>query len=328
MADLKVLINAMNDNALERVYVFTGEESGLIGEYVGELKTRFKQVIETDDIKFVNEDSQFYSLFGGGKMYLLKQTGLFNKAAEDDFINLLVKFYKQKANMIVFVESKVDGRLKQVAALGDKSLIEFKKLSEAQMNAVITGTATKLGKMITKDLARYLAELCNYDYATVMNELTKLAYAGTDKKISQELINEVVTKQIHTVIFEISSYVSMEQYDKALELYDTLLLRKESPLVILSLLFRQYRLLYQIAALKADGYSMQDIAEACEVKPFVITKNINICKFSIGKLKALVRACSHIDYMIKSGRCKDVLAVKLFILIASMTEDEICQIIQ
>ena len=92
------------------------------------------------------------------------------------------------------------------------------------------------------------------------------------------------------------------------------MLKKEPPLVILFLIYRQLRLLYQIKLLQAENYSVYDIASACDSKPFIIEKNFNICNFSTSKLVALMVKCNEFDWKIKTGYIKDFVAMEHLIM--------------
>jgi len=318
MGDVKVLNKALDSDTLSQVYVFTGEEDGLITQYVNDIKKKFKSVIDTDDIEEVIESCKYNSLFGGSKLFILRNTGLFNKQVEEKFVSFLVRMFKQKSNVCIFVEPKVNLKLKQVMAVGDNAVIEFKKLSEAQLIGFVSQIVSTHKKKMLKDLVRYFVDQCDYEYNIIINEITKLLNYVEAKEITVDDINKVVTRNAKSIVFELVDFVVKQKYQRAIDMYHTLLGKKEQPLVILTLIYRQLKLLYQIKLLRAEGYNVTDIADACDSKPFIIEKSFNLCSFDGEKLLRLLVKCSELDWKIKTGQIKDTLAVEILILYSSL----------
>jgi DNA polymerase-3 subunit delta len=318
MATMKDLDKAIETGKFEPVYVLYGPEGGLITEYVIEMKGKFKTIVEENDLDKVIEDSKYNSIFGGRKLYILKHTELFTKKADDKFIAFLVKMFKQRNNVCLFVEDGIDNTLKQTQALSDAMKVEFQHLKEDQLIILVQKILEQNNKKIVKDLARYFVDQCDYNYSTIINELEKLVNFVTEKNITVDHIRAITSRSTNAVIFDLVTYIVKQNYTRALDMYETLILRKESPLVLLTLIYRQLKLLYQIKLLKAEGYKVPDIADACDSKPFIIEKNMNICNFETEKLLKLMVKCDDLDYKIKSGQLKDTLAVKILILYSSI----------
>lgn len=314
MASVQDLNKDIESKQFSPIYLFTGEEQGLITQYLNEIKANYKDIIETSDVSVVIEDSKYKSLVAKKKLYILKDTGLFNKKADDQFINFLAQQFKQNLNCCIFVEDKMNRTLKQTQALGENSIIEFKKLTEAQLVGFVSSVLERHEKKMTKSVIKEFVEQCDYDYNTIVNELTKLINYVSRKQILLDDLKEVVSRSTRSVVFDLVEYIITQQYEKALDVYDKLVLKKEPPLVILFLIYRQLRLLYQIKLLQAENYSVYDIASACDSKPFIIEKNFNICNFSTSKLVALMVKCNEFDWKIKTGQIKDFVAMEHLIM--------------
>ena len=318
MAGIKELDKVIASGSYESVYVFYGQERGLLTEYLSEITSKFKTVIEENDLKVIENDSKYNSIFGGKKLYVVKDTGFFSKKADDNFINFLIKMFKQKSNICIFVEEKIDGTLKQTQALSDSMKIDFQFMKEGELIILTQKIFESGNKKITKDLARYFIDLCDYSYSVIINEAEKLIHFVDQKNITMEHIRSVTSRSTNAVVFDMITFIVNGNYSRALDMYETLMLRKESALAILTLIYRQLRLLYQIKLIKSEGYSVNEIAEACDSKPFIIEKNLNICNYSTDKLLKLLQKCSEVDFGIKSGRLKDFLGVKVLIFYSSM----------
>jgi DNA polymerase-3 subunit delta len=321
VGDVKTLNQDMEKNKLKSFYVFTGEEGGLIQQYITDIKGRFKTVVELDEkngIDQIIEDNKYNSIWGGGKLYILRETGLFNKVADDKFINFLVMMFKQTKNVCIFVESELNKTMRQTQSLGETQIIEFKKLNEDQLIAFVKSILDKNGKRMLKDLTRYFVDQCDYDYNTIVNEVTKLLNYVDGKEIKVDDVKAVVSRSTKSIVFDLVEHIVRQRYQKAFYAYELLLSKKEQPLVILTLVYRQFKLLYQIKLLKAEGYNDNDIAEACDSKPFIIQKSAGLCDFDTEKLLSLLIKCGDMDFKIKTGKIKDVLAINCIILYSSI----------
>jgi len=318
---LQSLDKAISSKEFSSVYLFFGEETGLRDEYVGEIKKGFKNIVNAESIEQVAEDTKFNAIFGGSKLYVFEDSKLFAKKATPDsvLVKVLLRFMKQSKNTLLFIESKVDTKLSQFQALGEDSVMEFKVLQQNQLVTMTQEIFKSADKKITKDLANYLVDECDYSYSNIVNEVDKLISYIDKKTVTLEDIKAVTTRSTSTVVFDLVSYIVQQRYDRALDMYESLVLRKESPLGVLTLIYRQLRLLYQIKLLKKQGYGDHEIADACDSRPFIIQKNKNLCSFDTNKLLKLMVKCDECDYQIKSGQLKDTLAVKILILYSSMS---------
>lgn len=314
MGSVKDLNNDIESKKFAPLYVFTGEERGLISQYISEIKAQYKDIVETSNIDVVIEDSRYKSLVAKKKLYILKDTGLFDKKVEDDFINFLVQQFKQNINLCIFIEDKLNKTLKQTQALSDKWIIEFKKLTEGQLVEFVSSVLEQNGKKMNKNDTKEFVNQCDYDYNTIVNEMTKLINFVDKKQITLEDIKRVVSRSTRSIVFDLVEYIVTQQYTKALDLYDMLILKKEAPMKILFLIYKQLRLLYQIKLLKAENHSIYDIADAVESKPFIIEKNFNICNFPTEKLVKLMLKCNEYDWKIKTGQIKEYVSVEHLIM--------------
>lgn len=314
MGTVKDLNADMEKKKYHPIYIFTGEEKGLIYQYANDIKTGFKNIVETDNVKIVMDDSKYRSLVGGNKLYILKETGLFDKQATDEFVNFLVRLFKQTQITCIFIEEKINRTYKQTQCLSDKQIIEFKRLTEDQLVGFVGNVLTQSGRKMTKELMRAFVEQCDYDYNTITNELTKLLNYTDAKDIKVDDVKAVTSRSLRCVVFDLVEFIVKQQYSKALELYDMLLMRKEPPLGILVLVYRQLKLIYQIKLLKPEGHSIADIADACDSKPFIVEKNFNICNFDTQKLIELMLLCNEYDWQIKTGQISAELAIECLIL--------------
>lgn len=301
------------------IYVFTGSEHGILSQYLKDVKNCFKTVVDST-IAVVMEESKYNSLFGGKKLYILTGSEFFNRAATDQEIEFLVRMYKQKNHTVIFVETNVSLVYKQTKALQAESLIEFKKLSQKQLEKIATQALTQSGKTIEPELVSYVIDQCDYDYTVVLNELQKLCCID-EVEITKEVVRKVTTRSTSAVVFDLIEMIANKRYGRAFDMYRNLTLRKESPLAILSLLYRQFKIIYQVKMLQEQRYSWNEMAEATDCKAFVIQKTMPLCaNFTNKKLTNILVRCAETDLLIKSGKLRDVSAVLMLIAYTGIQE--------
>ncbi len=101
-------------------------------------------------------------------------------------------------------------------------------------------------KTLSPQAASFLVEQVGVDLYRLQSELEKLvAYVGERERIEVEDVREAVASQRSFTVFELMRYVGQGQPQKALAALRKLLLAGEQPLVILALLTRQIRILWQ-----------------------------------------------------------------------------------
>lgn len=319
---LKALDNAIETKKFLPVYVFTGEERGLLVQYISDIKKCFKNVVEDSSLSDVAKDTSFNTLWGGKKLYILNNTDFFNKTATDEEIMMLVKLYKQKSNTVIFVETNINNTYKQTKSLGEESVVEFKKLSQDAIERIVK----QIMKVSKKKFAdeddqvapSFIADLCNYDYTTVLNEMHKLV--STDAEvITIKDIKRTVTRSTYAVVFDLIELIANKKHVQAFDLYRNLILRKEIPLTILALIYRQFRLMFQCKMLLDERRSFQEIAQAINEKPYSVNKTAQLVRnFEYPKIESIIKKCAEVDIMIKSGKLKDEQAVLMLIAFIGM----------
>jgi DNA polymerase-3 subunit delta len=116
-------------------------------------------------------------------------------------------------------------------------------------------------------------------------------------------------------IFDMIEYMATKRKDDALKLYYDLLELKESPLRILNMLERQFRLLIAVKDLKSRGLNKNQIADKLQIKPFVADKCIGQAgHFSMGELKKALKDAAEFENAAKSGGILDRMAVEMLLI--------------
>ena len=90
---------------------------------------------------------------------------------------------------------------------------------------------------------------------------------------------------------------------------------KESPLMVLSMIIRQFRMILQCKMLLEQGKLQNQIAQKMELRDFMVKQYIQQSKyFNAKQLREALEFCLQTDINIKTGKWESELAIELLIL--------------
>ena len=135
------------------------------------------------------------------------------------------------------------------------------------------------------------------------NETNKLiSYASSTKEVSVDDVLNLVIKEMDTNVFSLSNAIIAKDKEKALNVYNNLLLAGEDPVGLLSLSSRALRESYLVQLLLQKKYSQSDIAREMRVsngKAYYLIKNAkSIVKENV---EYFIHRFAELDYKIKKG---------------------------
>ena len=144
------------------------------------------------------------------------------------------------------------------------------------------------------------------------NELEKLVSYALNRRIETKDIEALVSDEDVANIFKFIDAISVRDAGTAFRVMRGVLVRGESPLVVLSHLARQTRLLIQ--AKEYPNLSSDQLAQTIGVHPFVAKKvGQQAERFSVRELESAHAALLDADIAIKSGKLDDVTALDLVV---------------
>ena len=147
------------------------------------------------------------------------------------------------------------------------------------------------------------------------NELEKLVAYALGRRIESADVVALVAEEDISAMFQFIDAVSAKDGRNAYQLMRGILARGESPLVIMTMLARQTRLM--ISAKEYDKLNADQLAEAIGVHPYVAKKIIpQARRFNMAELEKAHLTLMETDLAVKTGRMEDVAALDM--LIATM----------
>lgn len=308
---------------MESLYLLYGQETYLLEDFVKKIKKTFDKLIE--GINFIKIDetnvNQLISnietpSFGfDKKLIIVKDTGLFKKEGKkknntlaslvdriSDYIKDNAEIVKQD-NIIVFIESEADKNklYKTIEEYG--KVVNFEPEKLPVLIKRIKAISSAYNVQITDYDAQYLVECCGTNLQDIINELRKLIeYTGSGEKITKESIDLLVTKQIDSVIFDLTDNLGKKDIKKAMEVFYNLIYQKEPVQKILITLYNHFKKLYLV---KVALRNNENIAECLKLKPnqtFLVNKyKTQSGYFNDLELRKILSELCDLDYNYKIG---------------------------
>jgi DNA polymerase-3 subunit delta len=150
----------------------------------------------------------------------------------------------------------------------------------------------------------------------LLAEAGKLAaYTGERKEITAQDIDAVCSPALEVRIFDLIGAVSSRNGSKALLLYRNMLQMKESPLMVLVMMARQFRLILQCKAAQEKGMHPSEIAKVLELRSFIVDECLRQGRaFNTAQLIQALKDFLDMDIRIKTGLMNAELGVEVLII--------------
>lgn len=313
----------------KRSYLFYGDENYLVKLYEAELteallsveaKMMNMDVFEGKEVSVAEiiDAADTLPFMSDYRLVICKNTMLFVSGKKDES-EKMANFINEvpETTVLLFSEPEVDKRGRLYKKLAEHGrAVEFKSPTEKELIDWICRTIKKAGKEIPPDCAAHLLKTVPDDMDSVMSEMEKLiSYKADAREIKTSDIDEVCTKSLETRIFDLVDAVGARRADTALDIFSNLMLMKESPVMVISMIARQFRLLLQCKYLANKGMGEPDITRTLGQRSFVVKGILKQCaNFTVGQLYSAFTDCLEADVSIKTGKISDRLAVEMLIL--------------
>jgi len=206
--------------------------------------------------------------------------------------------------LVFVVRGRADGRKKLYHYLKKaNAIVDFSPLSEPESINWVQRNMRALGKSIDADTAARLVFTVGRDAALLKQEMDKLSsYAADKERIENTDIDTICTQSLECTIFQMVDAQVAGQYDRAFLLLNRMMRNGEDRMHILSMLQRQYRILYHMRCMLDEGTPWQDLAPLLGIPSFSVGLAQQQAKrYSREKLKAAYDDLLDFEYQIKAG---------------------------
>ncbi|MCL2352030.1 MAG: DNA polymerase III subunit delta [Firmicutes bacterium] len=252
------------------------------------------------------------------RVVVVSGSGLFSPGRKDDSEHI-ARFLDEtpESTALIFAEDGVDRRGKLYKKLAEQGEVaEFKTPGEKDMINWICGEAEKAGKTLTRSCAAVLLRTVAQDMYSVKNELGKLtAYVGERREIAAADVGAVCSPSLAARVFDLTDAVGGKNVKAALDIYNNMLIMREEPLRILSMIARQFRIMLQCAGLAAKGFGMGEISDRLSLRGFAAEEYLRQgAGRTLRDMRKALEDCLETDVAVKTGLVGDRLGVEMLIL--------------
>lgn len=310
---MRNLIKHLKTGEFARVYLFTGDEPYRIAQALQLLKD--KLVREGDDMNYteyaspnpdldqIKDFAWSFPFFSDKRMIVLKGTNIL-KTGPDEFLEIMKEL--PETTCMVICEESVDKKRKGYKWIQKNGYVaEFlkKNLTEKELIRFVVMILKKNEKMIRESDAAYLVGRIGPDLFLLKNETEKLvSYVGDEQEVKHEDIDASLSVEVEDRIYDMVRMVSGKNRNKVLEIYNDLILLKESPLRILALLMNEYRTLLKVEDMKRSYRPNDEIARIAKIPRFAIRRYESLLAgYTEAEVLQCISHCVDMETQIKTG---------------------------
>jgi len=345
----QAVVQLRKGGMIHPLYIFSGPEEYLKEEFLQELLKQLKEkgkvfFLERLDGRQVNlaelmSEIKQTTLFSGGRLLWISNPPYFiaaqkkgNASGEKEKVPAsrqrtngqpgekeLLDFLQQKVSdtIIIFSVLNVDRRKKIVKLFEEAgTLIDFSPLKGMLLKRWLREQFLKEKKKIEEEAIDELVERLGEDLYLQKREIEKIiTYMGNEEAVTRALVRHLVPESRQGNIFKLVEYLGQKNLKGSFEHLHKLYRQNEHPLVILSMVARQFRLLYQFLILQEKGLSQREIAPFLKVQPFVARGlAIQAKKYDRHTIAGIIAHLKKMDMDIKTGRSEAADALEQCIL--------------
>ncbi|SFW50372.1 DNA polymerase III subunit delta [Selenomonas ruminantium] len=318
---------------LTHVYLLAGEEHYYIEkaqerilsrlfanpQEQGEAIQKISGVVDSDDLVGLIETAPF---FASKNVLLLQDTSLFKdknegeekKAGKDKKLERLLATLADmpEFSYVIFVQNgKADKRRKIYKTIEKNGMVlEAEAIRAWNINDWLQGKLQTINKDMDREAMAYFSGVVSTMQTISLEfldrEFDKLALFTQDRRITRELLEKVFAGLPEVSVFALLDAISERKAKKSLQLLRRQLNDGTYFTVILALLTRHVRQLWQAQVLQQQGIRGKALAKPLELNPFIAEKlGRAAMQFPAAVLKRNMLELIDADYFLKTGQAGD-----------------------
>lgn len=288
--DIVKLKSQIKSGKLDNLYVFVGEEIGLMNLYIGKMCSEARRV---DNVASVWKKLTSRGLGGGKAFYVVRDDKEFLQAEKVwSVAEKMVRY-----GTLVLLYTNLDRRSRFYKEF-ESRIVTFDKMTRPQL---IKFVISQFPFEVTEEQADYLCEACNDDYTQIGNEIDKLCRirAMVTHQSFQKTVDEIVRAPKYADTFSMANNVMQYNGKKAVEQMQFLLDNGESGIGMITVLYNNFRNAVQVLS---STESAKEISEKYGIHIAAVSNILNNFDYSMeGAIKAM-RILQDAEAGIKSGK--------------------------
>lgn len=315
-------VESIKKGQIAPLYLFYGEERFLLLDAVKRLKARllvpeFEDmnyiVIERENpeeyVEAIIENCETLPFFSNYKIVVVKNEEEQLSKIGDKELKRLTDYFKNRVlgntSLVVVVVSgeKIDSRKKLYKFMEKEvAVVEFKKLTPEEAVNYAGYFLKKHGKKAAKKDVESLVKNIGTDLYSIVNELEKVIAYSEGETLDLEEAREVLSVTLQQNVFHLVNAIGMKKEKEAYRALYALLSKGEVPLIILTMIARQIRLIAKLKSLEGKAFDKKSIASYLGIPFFAVDDIVRQSKlFTREDLYKAYKECLRCDIALKSG---------------------------
>ncbi|MFH1513084.1 MAG: DNA polymerase III subunit delta [Bacillota bacterium] len=304
---------------LQPVYVFEGDEEYIKAQAVKTLCRRLlPEGLEQMNLTELQNPAadeliaavETLPMMADKRVVLVRDYALLSlgKASEDEEADRIIR-YLQTASpdtcLVFIVKGKADGRKKLYSCCKrEHAVVDFSPMAEPQAIDWITRTMKVLGKRISYAAAERFLFTVGSDAALLKQEIEKLAdFTGDRDEVTEADIRTISVQSLECTVFQMVDAQVAGDYGEAFVLMRRVLEGGEDRMLILAMLLRQYRMLYQTRCLLDENVPQGELAPLLKIPAFAARRmQAQAMRYDKRRLKEVYDYLLDFEYRLKSGK--------------------------
>ncbi|MEG0307462.1 MAG: DNA polymerase III subunit delta [Clostridium sp.] len=199
-------------------------------------------------------------------------------------------------------------------------IVKVDKLKGQGFQSKVKSIFEEKGKDIGKGELGYFCSIIENNMSIVNNEIEKLILYTGSRAITKDDIIKMAPYEKESDIFNLVSYLSERNIKGAIDTLNQLVYRGEKPPKILSMIERQFKLLFAIRVKVGNGAKKEAIVKEYNLNPYIADKMIvQSKKFSEKALRKSLELCLDTEVEIKSKSVDSKNAIEMLMVRTMMT---------
>lgn len=206
---------------------------------------------------------------------------------------------------LLFISGKIDLRISFVKTVKSRGLcVQVRRLYEEEIRQWIQRRVEGREKQISSDAASFIVEHCGRELTSISSELEKvLLFCESNKRIDLEDVQEVISDTRVWTVFEFIDKLGRKEAVKALDILNRMIEEGVSPLGILGMVARQFRLIWRAKEILRKGGKRAEIGGKLKLAPFQTRPLLaQLNAFSEEELEQAFSILLQVDCALKSSR--------------------------
>ena len=268
------------------IYLISNESYRLIAEEI-------KKIVKENTYKIFNlnkssieeiiEEANYFSLDGNSKYLVVSNADIFSSDKSDDNTTNLVLKYLENPNfntILIFTTQKpIDTRKKIVKEIKTKyKVINNSKMDRKSLNEFLNNYVKQKEFNIDYQTINYIINNSYGNLDIMLNELDKvMLYYNVSCHIKYADVERIVGVELDSNNFHFVSAVVDKKLDEAIKILNGLKIYKVDSTILVSLLAREYRLMFYVKKMYQSRMSLIEICNNLNLADWQVNKLYNNC---------------------------------------------------